>query len=376
MITNLLLHNFKSHSNTELNLKPLTIISGLNNCGKSSILQSLLLLRQSYIKKRLQDGLDLNTPLISLGVGNDILYKMSKEALIEIKVVDQEEVFDFIFDAEEALDDTFVPFAKGGISYSDKQLSHLSLFNSHFQYLSAERWGGVSDYPSDSYSVAKEKQISKENGRGELIGNYLHTFKHIDTYDYTKMNGETLSLLDQVIIWESRISNGITIEVQALDDKSGYTISYGTKGEDSQISGLKASNIGYGVSYSLPIIVALLTADPGSLIIIENPEAHLHPEGISELTKLICLSAQKGVQVIVETHSDHVINGTLVNCKKYENGEIGIDRNNVSVYYISGKDKLHSSIVEKIDIQDGGHLEHQPKGFFDRIEKDRNYIWE
>ena len=62
MIKKLHLKNFKSHRDTELTIKPLTLISGVNNVGKSSVLQSLLLLRQTYKKGNLGKGLDLNNP--------------------------------------------------------------------------------------------------------------------------------------------------------------------------------------------------------------------------------------------------------------------------------------------------------------------------
>ncbi|WP_180834594.1 AAA family ATPase, partial [Vibrio parahaemolyticus] len=62
----------------------------------------------------------------------------------------------------------------------------------------------------------------------------------------------------------------------------------------------------------LPIVLALLVTKPGGLVIIENPEAHLHPKGQSYLGRLIQRTAEAGVQVIIETHSDHLLNGIRV----------------------------------------------------------------
>jgi len=376
MITKLLLTNFKSHADTKLDLKKLTIIAGVNNCGKSSILQSLLLLRQSNSKNRLQFGLDLNEPLTSIGTGNDVLYKLSESPLIGISVCYDHKELSFSFNAENALSDTFVPLVEGCESFSQDEFKKYSLFNTHFQYLSAERWGGRSEYPSDTYAVNVERQLSIKCGRGEMLGNFLFENKRLDTYDYWEGSGKMLPLLEQVSVWGNRISANLTIDVQQKEDKNGFSVLFGTRGTNGtkNIEGLKANNVGYGVSYSLPIIVALLSAEPGSLILIENPEAHLHQDGISELTRLMCLAAERGVQIVVETHSDHVINGTLVNCKKFEKGERGICRDNVSMYYISGQDEKHASKVEKVEIEEGGYLNYQPKGFFDRIETDRFYI--
>ena len=107
---------------------------------------------------------------------------------------------------------------------------------------------------------------------------------------------------------------------------------------------------------------------------IENPEAHLHPEGQAELARLMCLVAQRGIQVIVETHSDHIVNGVLVNCKRFEKEGYGIDRENVSMYYFSGQDEEHAVIYEEVKVLSDGKVEYQPKGFFDRVEKDIDYL--
>ena len=82
MIKKLHLKNFKSHKDTLLETRPLTVITGVNNIGKSSVLQALLLLRQSFKKGRLSEGLDLNKPLVSVGVGNDALYRLAQDSVL------------------------------------------------------------------------------------------------------------------------------------------------------------------------------------------------------------------------------------------------------------------------------------------------------
>ena len=380
MITRLKLTNFKSHRNTELNTKPLTLITGVNNCGKSSILQALLLLRQSYKKGRLDKGLDLNEPLVSVGVGNDALYRMGDpELAFEFDCIGNDseiENYRFAFDAEKGLNQSFLPVKEGSDRMDMDKLEKISLFNNDFQYLSASRWAGRSDFPLSSYDVDTERQLSLNNGQGELVGNFLHKYQTLDTYNYIDMKEDPLPLLSQVEYWESRISNGLTLRVEQRQDKNGFNIFYGSKGTNGQksIDGLRAENIGYGVSYSLAIVVALLSACPGALLLIENPEAHLHPKGQAELADLICRVAQQGVQVVLETHSDHIVNGVLVNCKKFEEGEVGIEKENVAIYYLSGQNDMHESMIEEVMIERGGFVEYQPKGFFDQVEQDRDYL--
>lgn len=377
MIKKLHLKNFKSHRDTLLEIKPLTVISGVNNIGKSSVLQSLLLLRQSFNKKRLTAGLDLNMPLVSIGIGNDALYRLAQEPILSIGITTDDMELDFNFDVGKALTESFIPIAED-CKMRIKSESVDALFKDNFQYLSANRWAGRSDYPKASYEVNTEKQISLNNGQGELLGNFLFTYQGLPTYNYTGFGDEnqSLSLLDQVNFWENEISRGITINVQQSPDNTGYKVIYGTKGKGMQksIDGLRAENVGFGVSYSISIVTALLSAEPGALIMIENPEAHLHPEGQAKLAELICLVAQRGVQVIVETHSDHIINGVLVNCKRFEKVGRGIDRENVSMYYFNGQDENHAVLYDEIKILSGGEIEYQPHGFFDRIEVDREYL--
>ena len=210
------------------------------------------------------------------------------------------------------------------------------------------------------------------------MGHFLFAYGSEPMFNYLAngTDNEPLALLEQVTYWESMISKGITIRVEKMKERPGFRIIYGTKGTEGKksIEGLRAENVGFGVSYSLSVVTALLSAKPGALIMIENPEAHLHQDGQAKLAELICLVAQRGIQVVVETHSDHIINGVLVNCKRFEKEGRGIDRENVSIYYFSGQDENHAVQYEEVKVLEDGKLEFQPIGFFDQIEKDIDYL--
>ena len=377
MITKLHLKNFKSHRDTNLDLKPLTLISGVNNIGKSSVLQAILLLRQSFKKGRLTEGLDLNKPLVNIGIGNDALYRLAQEPVLSLSIELDNKKYQFDFDVnDEALNNSFIPLKERENDVKGHEAE--SIFGTDFQYVSASRKAGVSDFPLDTYEVKIEKQISRELGQGELLGNFLYVYQGEPTFNYATIgvDEKPIPLLEQVVYWEGLISNRLLIDVQQKPDKTGFYIIYGTRGAEGKksIEGLCAENVGFGVSYSLSVVTALLSAKPGALIMVENPEAHLHPDGQAKLAELMCLVAQRGIQVIVETHSDHIINGVLVNCKRFEKEGYGIDRENVSMYYFSGQDEEHAVLYEEIKILPGGHIEYQPKGFFDRVENDRGYL--
>lgn len=380
MITRLQLKNFKSHKDTNIQLRGLTVLTGVNGCGKSSLIQSLLLLRQTFQKGRLMAGLDLNKPLCDIGIGNDALYRLASEGEISFSVsLDNEDHYEFAFDADEkVLNDSFLNKKKYSESITPDNLEKIALFNNNFQYISASRWGGKSIFPKETYAAENQRQISIEFGQGELVAQFLSKFGGEDVLDYTNGKEKDLSLMNQTIYWEQKISPNVTINVESGKDNNSYAISYGYKGGDNikSIQDLRAENVGYGISYTLPVVVALLSAQPRSLVIIENPEAHLHPRGQSELAKLITMVVSKGVQVIVETHSDHIISGVQLACKA--NGldrTKGIDKNTVSIYNFYNNED-HSLQMDEVKILDNGRLEYQPKGFFDQAESDMFKLFE
>ena len=132
---------------------------------------------------------------------------------------------------------------------------------------------------------------------------------------------------------------------------------------------MAAINVGYGVSYVLPIVIAVLSSSPGSLILIENPEAHIHPRAQAELMKLLMKAAKAGIQIIIETHSDHIVNGALVaivNDPEY--------LQLVKAYYFERDERLHISKPCKLEILADGRISNPPVGFFDQIDIDMRTI--
>ena len=374
MIKDIVIENFKSHSNTSLALGNLTVLCGANGVGKSSVIQSLLLLRDTFIRDRTFDNLDLKSKSVKVGTVNDAIYEFADMDGFVFNIVTDRNTFKFVYEAktENAKVRTFISLNKVN-SVLPSRADTESLFNSNFQYVSAFRLGPQPQYFKEDKIVTIYRQISDEDGKAEYFVHFLDHFKNIEVLDAIAHNGvQYKDLFSQVIAWEKEISTGIDIEVQDLG-KLGYALRYSYDAERSSTGKTKyfeAINVGFGLTYVMPILVAVLSAQPDALIIIENPEAHLHPNGISGLIKLLALAAQAGIQIIIETHSDHVINGILVQCKLFEINQRGLDRNLVSLYQFSRKQKDQDSVAKKIAIEEGGRLQTQPVGFFDQIEKD------
>lgn len=374
MLSKIRLRNFKSHKDTCIDLGNLTLLTGVNSSGKSSLIHALLLLRQTFLKGRLDGGLDLNAPLCKIGTGQEALYRLADSNLLSIDLVD-EEAFSFEYAVEAALGGTYLPKSRYSDNVERETLSRHSLFNVNFQYVSSLRFGGKSHFDQYDYEVGELHQVSKSLGQGECVAHYLDRYGADSSANYL-FDGREYALADQVELWTRRISEGLTVEVQK-DLKGGFDVVYGYVYDGMKpLTGLKAENIGYGISHSLPVVVALLSAKPGSLVILENPEAHLHPKGQAEVAKLISRVAQNGVQVIVETHSDHIVNGVLVAAKRFESDKEderirGLDREKVKIYYVDKDPDVPAAAKAKdVKVEAGGRLDFQPPGFFDQAEKD------
>jgi predicted ATPase len=376
MLTEINIQNFKSHKNTNIILNNLTVLCGNNGVGKSSAIQLLLLLREAYVKDKSFEIIDLKSNPIKVGTANDAIYEFSLNDSFQINLNTDRESSKFVYEAksEEEKVKTFIKL-KLDESNQPRDMLKESLFNTNFQYVSAARLGPQEKYDKDDKIVDVHKQISVLEGKAEYFVHFLDKYKNEDVVsDICIINDEIkyTDLFTQVIAWEKCISKGINIEIVDIG-KLGFLLKYSFDTEASitkRTKNFEATNVGFGLSFVMPILVAILSAKKGALIIIENPEAHLHPNGISKLTELICLAAQAGIQIILETHSDHVINGILVQSKKFEQSQKGIDKHNVSIYHFDRDDNEHCAKSIKIEIDENGRLLNQPIGFFDQIEID------
>jgi predicted ATPase len=127
---------------------------------------------------------------------------------------------------------------------------------------------------------------------------------------------------------------------------------------------MRPANVGFGFSYALPIVVAALTAAPGAVLIVESPEAHLHPAGQSAVGQFLARLASAGVQTILETHSDHVLNG--IRRAVAERGLLSPD--DVIVHFF-GADG-----AAQLTMRGSGALTEWPEGFFDQAEIDLSVL--
>ena len=353
----------------------LTLLCGGNGTGKSSVIQALLLLRQSHIKNRLEKVLDLNKPLCEIGTAGDALYQSAEGETVAFRITDSNDrEYAWEFEAEKIRIDE-LSFLKANRGPERAERLNLNLFGPHFHYVGAERLGPQALYGADNYAVEVERQLSIEKGRGELVAHYLdHYGKKPVMPGLLHSSTPETDLLTQAGAWEREISVGIRMDVKQFA-KNMYKIEYFYETKHGISAPISPNNVGFGVSYTLPVVVAALSTEPGGLLIVENPEAHLHPKSQAKLAVLLTSAARNGIQVVIETHSDHILNGVLVACKRHEeNPETGVNKQNVRIYQFERNEESLSSNCTEVKVLPHGKLDRQPEGFFDQIETDMTEI--
>ncbi|MCT4615658.1 MAG: DUF3696 domain-containing protein [Marinifilaceae bacterium] len=371
MLTNISIKNYKTLKNTEIQLAPLTLLSGLNGLGKSSVIQILLLLRQSFKNSNFENGLFLRGDLIELGLGKDV-YSIDSD-------VEEGIYFDVEWNYETNLGVKFDAsldkdvLSLNMININDNlKLDEKALFSKRFQYLCANRINPQIQYKTSSYFVEELNSLGKT---GEYTAHYLAKFqdKVINNINLKHPKAKSDTLIDNVSAWMAELSPGVKINATYHKDLESASISYQFEERDEYTDSFKPIHVGFGLTYVLPVITALLMSQKGDLLIIENPESHLHPAGQSRIGHLCALVAQEGVQLILESHSDHVLNGIRVAVKQQI-----INSEDTALYFFQRdiNSNTHETDVIPLFIDENGRIDEWPKGFMDEWEKQLNILLE
>jgi predicted ATPase len=228
----------------------------------------------------------------------------------------------------------------------------------NFTYLAAERLGPRDVFPVSAVDITQVGIGEQGQFMAQILAQYENDqVPEALRHPSTEQDG-VITVRAQVENWASDIIRPLQLSADWPAGISVSLIRYRQPGLVSE--GIRPPNMGFGVSYALPIIVAGLLAKPGNLLIVENPEAHLHPAGQSRIGRFLGRIAGSGTQVIVETHSDHVVNG--IRLAAVEDSTIGTDA--IVVYFFTDEDPITIEMTEK------GGLTNWPSGFFDQLEDD------
>jgi predicted ATPase len=362
LINTIGLANVLAFQSVVVEARPLTLLSGTNSAGKSSLLHALALLRQSDTARTLPESLLLNGELVQIGTGRDVLHSEPVEldgidgVALRITLGTDEATQDWVaayaVDADVLRLTAAPPVARAG-----------GLFHSGFQYLSADRIVPSVTYPKSHELVTVRRFLGVS---GEYTPNYLgvHGDEPIDCVAAAHPHATSRTLLDQTNAWLDVLSPGTSLRVDDVEGTDLVRLIYERAGPQVKTEPHRATNVGFGLTYAFPVVVACLAAAPGSLLLIENPEAHLHPNGQAVLGHLCALAAAGGAQVVVETHSDHVLNAIRLAVKRRD-----LAADDVAVHFFTRTSGVLQPNLTTLAIGSDGMIAAWPSGFFDEWDR-------
>ena len=347
--------NFKCFDEQSIPLAGINVLAGMNSTGKSTVIQSLLLLRQTGVEADGKpESLNWHGSLVDLGAFKDVLHAGSEQETI---------VLEAAFGSSDSISievghtdaGAYIIDSTGFAGASDTSLYRPSMF-----YLGADRLGPQKTLP---YPDRAPRPQTPLGANGELVLWYLWDNRRQPVPLCARHVDERMDWLwKQVKAWLGEISPGADVHFYRETDTDRVRAGYSFLRDEETTSPFRAINVGFGLSYALPVIVALLSAGNDDLVMIENPEAHLHPAGQTKLAELAARAAAAGAQVVLETHSDHILDGLRLAVR---NGIITPDQ--AAFHYFQRTDL--SVEVSTPSIRRDGRLDFWPDGFFDQHER-------
>jgi len=368
MISEIQITNFKCFQSTAIfDFSRMNLLTGINGRGKSTILQSILIISQSVDSKSSIPELLINGSQIELGNYNDIANSdtpRSTDIGFIFKFQDPDAALSVSFNENEADQLTAVTKEFKIISDESKYLStpRTDILEQlkRIHYISANRLGPVKY--SEKVNLPKFLNVGS---RGEYVINILAIDNLPSVNEVLYLGEESNSVLQQTQEWLAYILEGAKISIEGKD-QSSRLLSILINNKPNSYN-YKTTNVGFGYSYILPLIVSGLIARPGEIIIVENPEAHLHPRAQARIMEFFCKVASTGVQVFVESHSEHILNGIRVSAL---DPSINITNEDISIQYFDEGFK-----PDKLQVDSNGKIANWPTGFFDQQEVDLSEIF-
>lgn len=343
--------------NTAFEFNNITLLTGANSAGKSSVIQSLLLLKiisQGNVSEQCPwIDLDLNDSNYALELGKyddiktksdndyenffnseptDINFRLN-EGIATIKLVDNT-------DAD-----------KNVKVYSDEKSieSFKKNLEKGFVYLNAERM--VPRYVYENTDFADFCDC-----HGTNTGNVIQRHEN-DNCSIARAfsNSDKNKWSIELDKWIDYIFPGVAVEIITLGGDL-YQV---------KMLGNAATNVGFGITYALPILVSGLTVSEGGILIVENPEAHLHAKAQSNMGYFLARMAAAGVRVIIETHSEHIVNGIR---RMIVEGKTEMSHEDMTIYFFQNKNGKKN--IMDFGMDEWGNLDEFPVDFFDQVRQD------
>ena len=375
MLERIDLRLFKCFEELRLPLAPLTLLTGLNASGKSSVLQALVLLHQTMREHEWTTRLALNGASVRLGTMPDVIDEVFGRRSFEIGLMEGENSCDWTFhgdrrDMSMAVQRVSV---SGRVVESPRSLRYLlppdevsvaaiSLARQlrDLTYITAERVG-----PQEAYALEDPHVVDVVGPRGEHAVSVLHWGRDEPVLAELVLPDAPASRFRQVERRMRTLFPGCTLDLQQAPRANAVTLGFRT----SDDTGFHLpAHTGFGLTQCLPIVIAALSASEGDILLVENPEIHLHPAGQALMGQFMGDVARAGIQVLVETHSDHVLNGVR---RMVKTGRLSAEQ--VAIHFFRPRSSGEPQVVSPA-LDHAGNIDFWPRGFFDQFDKDASYF--
>ena len=416
MLTHLKLENFKIWRSTgPVRLAPLTLLLGTNSSGKSSLIQSLLLMRQTV--KGNDAGLDLNLgnpdadDTVTMGQFRDLLCRHGQATET---TPDSQVGIEFRWQphGSTTADTTLFSARYRAGPAGSAELDALRLGQDGQGFTVLRRKPGIyrlqlatrqrpegqsADFRPErsfAFSAATLNKLGPLADEIRPVGPalldelsriiYLGPVRQLARRDYVWSGrmpahigddggravdvliasgvaqqakpgsaGEAGRIFREAEQWLKTLEIADGLQVRALGSSARYELL--VKHRDAVVN---LKDVGVGVSQVIPVVVAALFAKPGHIVIVEEPESHLHPLAQAKLAELLAkISAERGVQFIVETHSEHLFRRLQTLIARQE-----VQPEQAALYFVERDGQ--AAKLRELHVDDFGRLTNWPDKFF------------
>lgn len=334
MLKHVHLENFKALKNLDLDFANMTVLTGFNSTGKTSVIQSLAFIKQSLQRKEIS----YNDYLLRLGDYREVVFGHDANLPIRIEASVEDDFNNMVYRLETTPAGVEEAFKRNGEqvwAWDSKREGVIEASGRLFFPLAAGGYGGgaylTDDIPA---AVAAQKAMLKwfedalylSSNRGFTRYNYPLLAGNPTVEDISNRTGDASALeewLSNLIMYRLNEAKRYPEMQERLDVMAKRLAALGVEVSPYVTSGpsivvdliengmwISAVNSGYGVNQSVATVVLGSLSEKGSLIMVEEPETHLHPRYQRTMAEILLDMANEGKQVLITSHSDHIL-GTL-----------------------------------------------------------------
>jgi predicted ATPase len=250
------------------------------------------------------------------------------------------------------------PNIRGNESYLSRLIQYWNRYLSeNVLYLGPLRVG-----PRASYGIGSsiENYNLPLGESGEFFAKKLfndRTPKFYPIVERGQLRDARLTLEQAVSFWYQELcATGEQNEIGVdAPNRQGYPLKIGRR---------TLADVGFGASQILPVLGICLSASPGDLILLEQPELHLNPGMQQKLADFLLLMSKTGRQIIVETHSEYLITRLRRNAASEPD-----DHKYFTIIFVE-RDEKEGTSYRTVNVNEMGDLSEWPKGFFDHVAED------